>query len=63
MPMKTTLDTRRPSARGRRDGPDDLLDDLAGGEVALEAGLAGGAEPAGHGAAAWVDTHTVDRPG
>jgi hypothetical protein len=30
---------------------DHLLDDLAGGQVALEPGLAGGAEPAAHGAA------------
>ena len=42
---------RHPPGQRRPPGPDHLLDDLAGGEMALEAGLAGGAERAGHGAA------------
>jgi hypothetical protein len=40
---------RRPG--GRPPGPHDLLDDLADGQVAVEAGLPGGAERARHGAA------------
>ena len=56
MPMKTTLETR-PGAAGhlvagqRPRAGDDLLDDLGGGHVALEAALAGRAERAGHAAA------------
>ena len=53
MPMKTTLDSR-PSGTSR-DEPalrgDDLLDDLAGRQVAGQAALAGRAERAAHPAA------------
>ena len=45
MPMNTTLLTRCGDACAARTH---LLDDLAGVEVALEAGLAGGAEGAAH---------------
>ena len=48
MPMNTTLLTRCGDACAARS---DLLDDLAGVEVALEAGLAGRAERAAHRAA------------
>ena len=55
MPMNTTLDSRvgspeRPVAGGGRGLPN-LVDDLAGGQVALQPALAGGAERAGHPAA------------
>ena len=54
--MKTTLETRPGPpghlAAGQRAGAgDDLLDDLGGRHVALQAALAGGAERAGHAAA------------
>ena len=51
MPMNTTLLTPAAAVAGPAGGPHDLLDDLAGREVAGEAGLAGGAEPAPHRAA------------
>ena len=48
--MNTMFDTRRsPSPRTDR-GPNDLLDDLARGQVPFEPRLAGGAEPTSHGA-------------
>ena len=47
--MKTTLETRL--GRGVPHGDGHLLDDLALGQLPLEARLAGGAELAGHGAA------------
>ncbi len=65
MPMNTTLDSRRPVATRASGRPHDLLDDLAGGEVALEAGLAGGAERRSAMAQpAWLRTRsTVARSG
>ena len=59
MPMKTTLPTRASLACWARDH---LLDDLAGGQVPLEAGLAGGAERAAHGAAG-LGRHADRGPG
>jgi hypothetical protein len=47
--MNTTFDTRRPPSRTDR-RPYDLLHDLARGQVPIEPRLAGGAEPASHGA-------------
>ena len=44
-------DVGQPPGPGRLDRPHHLLDHLAAVEVALEAGLPGGAEAAGHGAA------------
>ena len=65
MPMNTTLDRRtglaqRAVAGGGR-GLAHLLDDLGGGQVALQTALAGGAERAGH-AAPGLAGHADRRP-
>jgi hypothetical protein len=52
------------SARGLRAlGRDDLLDDLAGGQVAGQPGLPGGAEGQAIPQPAWLLMHTVVRSG
>ena len=54
-------DVRHPAVTCGAGGGDHLFDDLTGREVTVEAGLAGGAEAAGHGAAG-LRTHTDRRP-